>query len=534
MKRKFLSKIITTLVVVVMSTMVLSGCGKKEGNPGAGKVSDNFNATGYPVVKEGIKIKAFTQVDPQNSDYNEMTMLKNLNEKTGVKVEYECITGSVWNEKKNLVLASNDLPDIFFGGGLADSDVIKYGSQGVLIPLEELIEKYAPNIKKVFAENPEVKKSSMAADGHIYTLPYVDGYLPEDITTHIYINKKWLDKLGLKEPATTEEFQEVLRAFKEKDPNGNGKKDEIPLSYRADNVYNGDLSLAGSFGVVDNLEHLMIKDGKMLFSPMEEGYKDHIKWLNTMFKEGLVDKEVFTQDQGQYLAKGKNDVLGSFIIYGSENIVGEEKAISDYVCLKPLKGPRGDQLWGRYVKGIRPHKFAITKDNKSPEATIRWVDEFFSEEFGVEVHLGELGKVIEKADGKYKVVTPPKGVSSSQFKFQSCPGPYAPGVISKEVYENKLIQNESANRKTQAYKLYDEFATKEPLPILNFTNGDLQEISVIKTDIDNYVKEMKAKWITGQVDIESTWDKYVKKLKEMGADKYVEMYQKAYEKYKKN
>ena len=534
MNKKYLSKVVA-IVVSMMLSVSFVGCNKTEKTTSKSgeEVGGNFNPTGYPIVNEEITIRAFTQIDPQSKDFNEMKILKDLKEKTGINVVYECISGSIWNEKKNLVLASNELPDIFLGGGLSDSDVIKYGSQGVFIPLEDWIDQYAVNIKKVFEEDPSVKKSCTAADGHIYTLPYVDGYEPEDVTNHMFINKTWLEKLGLSVPTTTDEFYDVLKAFKEKDPNGNGEKDEIPFTYRVGNVYNGDFSLSGAFGVLDGPEHVMIKDNKMVFSPMEEGYKEYIQWTQKLYSEGLIDKEIFTQDQGQYLAKGKMDVVGGFVIYSSDNMVGEERADKDFTVLQPLEGPNGDRLWGRYVKGIRPHKVAITKENQNVEATIRWIDEFFDEEFGVESHLGEIGKVILKEGDKYKVATPPEGVTAAQFKFENSAGPFAPGIVSKEVYRNCLIQNKSAERKTKAYELYDEFATQSPLPIMSFTNAQLNEIATIKADIDTYVEEMKAKWITGQSNIEKDWEDYKNTLKKMQVDRYVELYQEAYDLYQK-
>lgn len=532
MKRKLIKRL-SLLITVALTFSSLVGCGanKNEAETSGAEISENFNATGMPIVNDQIVIKAFTQIDPLNKDYNEMSVLDKFDEGTGVDVQYECINAKVWEEKKNLVLASGDLPDIFFGGGLSNGDIAKYGSMGVLVPLEDLIDKYAPNIKKLFDENPEIKKASTSADGHIYTLPYIDGYKPEDVVTHLFINKTWLDKLGLEVPATTDEYYEVMKEFKEKDPNGNGKADEIPLSYRVGNNYNGDFSFSGAFGVFDNMDHVMIKDGKVSYTVTDDGYKEYIKWTNKMYKEGLIDQEVFTQDQGQYVGKGKMEeqILGSFMVYNADSMVGEEQAVNDYIALKPLKGPNGDQLWGSYVKDNRGPKFAMTNANKNPEATIRWIDQFFNQEDvkALEVHLGEVGTILGEKDGKYEVVN-----SDAAAKWENCPGPYAPGIVSVDTYDNKLIANDAGKRKSKYYEEYKEFLA-EPLPLLSFTNEELTRLGELKTDLNNYIDEMKGKWTTGQSNVESDWEAYKEQLKKMGCEEYVKIYTDAYERYKK-
>lgn len=164
---------------------------------------------------------------------DETQLYLELEEQTGIDISWETYPQSAWPEKKSLLIASNDLPDAFFGNGVLTSDeVVKYGSEGILIPLEDYItEENTPNLWKIFQEYPEYKSAITAPDGHIYSLmSFEDGYM---VTTNnpIYINKAWLEAVGMDAPTTTEEFREVLRAFKEQDPNGNGQADEIPFSF---------------------------------------------------------------------------------------------------------------------------------------------------------------------------------------------------------------------------------------------------------------------------------------------------------------
>lgn len=519
--------------LLVMSAMMigggLSGCSKADkpvSNEGTGTKVEKANEEG-PVT-----LQAVAQVGPLSGDFNQMAILQRVNEEAGVNVEFECIPGTVWTEKKNLMLASNDLPDFFFGGGISDSDINKYGPLGMLLPLDDLIQ-YAPNVSAMLEKYPNVKKALTSPDGKIYTLPFYDEFLPETIPDNLFINKTWLDKLGLEIPKTTEEFYEVLKAFKTQDPNGNGKNDEIPFSYRANQVYSGDYSLSGAFGGLDNPEHIILKDGKVVFSTMEEGYKEAINWFNKLYSEGLIDQEIFTQDQSQYVGKGKNEemIVGAFILYADENYLGADRAYSDYVVLEPLIGPKGDQLWNRYNIGMYLGNFAITNANKHPEKTMEWVDKIYDEDISMQIHWGEVGKNLSKEGERYTILEAPDGMSVDEYRFKTVPAASAPGMMSDEMYD-KLEFATDKKKKIERYELYDPYAVTDILPKIRFSEEELNEKTIIDTDINNYVQEMKAKWITGESDVNADWESYKVQLEKMGVDRYVEIYQQGYERYK--
>lgn len=512
---------------------VLSGCGADtEKTTSSDKVTST--SASEPTNKEEgpISLKAVAAVGALNGDFNQMDILKRVNEETGIDVQFECIPGNVWTEKKNLMLASNDLPDFFFGGGIADTDINKYGPLGMIVALDDLLQ-YAPNAVQMLEDYPDLKKSLTSPDGKIYTLPFYDEFLPEHIPDNLFINKTWLDKLGLEIPKTTDEFYEVLKAFKEQDPNGNGKNDEIPFSYRANQVFTGDYSLSGAFGTLDNPEHIILKDGEMVFAPMEEGYKEAINWFNKLYKEGLIDAEIFTQDQSQYIAKGKNEemIVGAFIIYADENYAGADRAYNDYTVIEPLIGPNGDQLWNRYNYGMYFGNFAITNTNKHPKETMEWVDKFFDKDISMQVHWGEVGKNLSKEGDKYTILEAPDGMSVDEYRFKTVPAASAPGIMTAEMYDQLEFAIDK-KKKIERYELYDTYAEKDILPAIRFTDEELSEKAIISTDVNNYVKEMKAKWITGESDVNADWESYKEQLKKMGVDRYVEIYEQACERYK--
>lgn len=537
MRNRRVFKKIVALTLVGITSSSLFGCAQsnKDASSVVSGPDDNFNPTGYPIVDEKIELNVLVAVGPMSGDFNEMQVFKDLEEKTNIKINFEQVPPNAWAERKNLALASQDMPDIIIGGigGMSDSEVIKYSKQGIFMPLNNLIEEYAPNFKKLLADKPDLDAVVRNPEGNIYGLPFYNEQETERIPDNLFINKTWLDNLGLEMPTTTEEYYEVLKAFKTGDPNGNGKEDEIPLTYRANQTLIGDFSLFGSFGVLDNMNHLMIEDGQVLFSPIQDGYKEGIKWMNKLYTEGLIDPEVFTQDQSQYIGKGQQEemIVGSFIIFSDENYVGTERALNDYEAVLPLKGPNGDQLWNKYATGYDMNAFLITKNNKYPEATMRWADEFFTAEMSMRGIMGEVGVNLDYKDGIYTIKDAPEGSTTTEIRSKTCPAAYFFGMITSEMEDN-IVYQEDVERKKERCKAYDLYTPEEYLPVLRLTQDKLSLRANIFTDIFNYVAEMKAKWVTGELDIDATWDEYKQTLSKMSVDDYVAMYQEAYDDYK--
>ena len=235
-------KLITLLLAMSMVTTTFAGCGKEEEKVEASKQSDaasssatqvqeevsNFNAEGYPIVNEPITLDVLIQIQDSQSlaDPKDMPALQRLEELTGIKAEYELVKKADWDTKLNLRLATNDYPDVIMSiRGTVDQE--EYGvSQNVLLPLEDLVDQYMPTYKELVAsQESDSTSAQLASDGHRYTLAFKWGgeYKADSV---FFINQKWLDALKLEAPTDVESLTEVLRAFRDGDPNGNGEKDE--------------------------------------------------------------------------------------------------------------------------------------------------------------------------------------------------------------------------------------------------------------------------------------------------------------------
>ncbi|MGR6127459.1 ABC transporter substrate-binding protein [Paenibacillus sp. SER-28] len=528
-------------LLVLAGVFALSGCsgGGESKNQAVNPDQDaNFNKTGLPIVKEAVTLKMVSPKAALAPDYSKMEIFKRLEKQTNVKIDWENIPDADFAEKKNLLLASGDLPDAFYGAGFTDYDLINYGKDGTIIPLEDLIDKYAPNLRALLDRRSDIKLAITAPDGHIYGLPsWEENKLDTNPFFHV-INKNWLDKLGLKVPQTLDEYTQTLIAFKTKDPNGNGKADEIPLSFMHMQWCSDIAGIFGAFGLPDNLEHRIVREGKVIFTASQPQYKEALKYIHdNWYKQGLIDPESFTQDAAQYLAKGKtpDETLGSYVWWEVEEVVGPERS-KDYALLPPLKGPNGDQMIGRN-NGGGPGRgsFVITKENRYPAMTMRWIDQQYDPYMAAQIHWGPLDVVFKKDEkGKLVNLPLPKGVSAGEFRQKVAPGTGNPGVITFDDF-GKVVDMEPRAQKRAEYleKYYTPYMKKENYPSIFFEPDELDKINRIEPELIKYVNTQRGKFIVdGEVD--EKWDSYVKTLEKMGLNELMEIYQKGLDRYNAN
>ena len=291
--------------------------------PGLSAADGNLNMKGYPVVKQPLTLKMMGSKTATHGPWEKMLVFQEVEKKTGVHIAWETPSESMYEERKSIIFATNELPDAFFRGRLTSRELMMYGAQGMLIPLNKLIDKYAPNIKKALRDYPTVRQSITSPDGNIYCLPEIKGYEGARVNGPAWINQKWLDALNLTMPTTTAQLYTVLKAFREKDPNGNGKQDEIPLATSRNfavanqappiiHFLRGSWGL-GNRGVSGTADFDLDKKGKLRYIPVDGRYKELLAYINKLYTEGLIDKETYTQERAQFIAKGGQGVYGAVI-----------------------------------------------------------------------------------------------------------------------------------------------------------------------------------------------------------------------------
>ncbi|MEG0293717.1 MAG: extracellular solute-binding protein [Enterococcus sp.] len=500
----------------------------------------------FPVVEETLEM---TMMGPGAgmAEWKDMAVFQSMADKTNIEFSFTTPPMADFATKLNLAFASGDLPDVLFGtdaNNLTPEMEMQYGEQGILIPLEKLIEDNMPNFHKILEENPEIRKSITTPSGHIYTLPFI----PRGSTSiwprwPLWYNGEWLDALGVKElPKTTDEFYDLLVRFRDEDPNGNGKKDEIPFT---DEKMDSRLWLLGAFGLTDRtIEEI---DGTVVYAPITENYKEFLIYMNKLYSEKLIDQEVYSQSGEQKKAKGQNNQLGVFPDWYSMFTTGktEKEAINDPMFF-PLTSDINKERIAPASTRLGRATFAITSKNPSPEASLRWVDYFYTPEGSDFLNVGPEGALWEYAENdqgeRVRVftegvdidntedwrskVTPDYGIPVPKMSFPGSEKTYTPIIANAndkvDTSFNDFIE-EQTNEKIEPF-------AKVTFPLLYLTTEESEKVRDIATDLKAYVEQMEAKFITGLEPIEN-WDKYVETIEGMDVATYVEVYQGAYDRW---
>lgn len=539
MKFKWLSM----LMAAVISTGLIAGCSSNspeaaEGNETpAAAASDNLNETGFPIVKEPIQLAMMTSKAPTTANnWNETMLWQEYAKMTNINVDFQLVASDAMAEKRNLAMASGEYPDAFFIGGWSTNDLMKYGGQGSFIPLNDLIDKYAPNLKAIMDQYPEVRKALTMPDGNIYSMPNM--FDPEFTSVRmggkLFLKQEWLDALGMAEPATTEEFYNFLVAVKNTDLNKNGQQDEIPI---------GSTTLAtlvnhfkGAFGLGNRgTAHAMVDMGdnnELRFIPTDERYKEFLEYFNKLWTEGLIDPDILVneKEQNKFYAKGAEGVYGAIKITSPFTLMNQ----TGYIGAPAMEGPRGDKLYSEFRPPVAgPGAFVITDKNKYPAETVRWMDYFYGEEGNKMFFMGFKDKsYIENADGTVEytdeILKNPDGLTFEQalVKYVTWPGGGYPGIVRAKFFKGAegLPESLEAAEKAEAY------IPEEIWPTFTFTEEESATMDALSTDITTYVNEMRTKFITGDTPM-TEWDNYVKTIEQMGLKDYMEIYKAAYERY---
>jgi putative aldouronate transport system substrate-binding protein len=551
----------------------LSAVGKPvKGGPKTTPRTDIIYPEGYvgpiashkgPVTTERATLTVVVPQDVQVGDWSKNEFSKWYEKRTNVHVNFKEVAGSTnsaSNElmtKVNAIISSGDLPDVFMlpsPNNFSPSLLELYGrNQKLFIPLNDIIDQYCPETQRMFKEYPDTKQTYSLSDGKIYSMPNInDCFHCKAGNDRAWIYTPWLEKLGLKMPETLDEFEEVLKAFKNKDPNGNGKHDEIPFTVGA-NTTTFDQFIMGSFlynpGQDGTTPWLVVDHGKIESVFDKDGWRQGLQYLNKLYKQGLIPKESFTRTNEQVLRLGnaKTPVLGAVRDYYWASFMdiietGEHPRYKDYTCIPTLKGPNGFRTaaWNYYSPyGIG--NFVITRSSKIPEIAGMWADGLYELESIIRNYAGVEGTEWRWArKGE-------KGINGKQALYSDItvwpPKPNRAWIQNAIMYRSdnfRLGQETDAKHPTFEKLLYEDTKSayyplrekqENQLPPLAMSADDAGDIADLQVTITNYVLQSMTKFIQGKPDpnSDSAWNNYLSTLKKMNLSKYLDVNQRAYD-----
>ena len=493
--------------------------------------------TSFPLTTEHEQLHIMVNNSSYQPDFGQVKMWQEYAEMTGVDIVWENIPAGTATEKLNMAFASNQLPDVFLKFNISANNQIKFGStEGYLVNLAEndLLPTYAPNFYAYMKAHPTVESSITLPDGAIYSFPQIIESIPNKVAAKMFINKTWLDKLNLEMPTTTEELYPVLKAFNEKDPNRNGEADEIPFS--APNFNYIYYSLIGAFGggnrgVHDTLVDADPETGYPRILGASDAWKEMLQYCNKLYTEGLLDNGIFTMKSAQFTASAAEDKLGVFVYTNFSNV--PENISANFVGLnEALEGPHGDKIWFPVRSDLHSiGNWVITTACKNVPLALQFVDYFYTEE-GVKFFFygGEGTCHVIDEEGKCQFVPAVQEAVDGGIGFDAAVAPYVTcgGSNPVIVMEEYFYGGESKPVPAAAAHAMVPYFPEEIWPIFTYTEEESDEASVIRTDINGYVNNMRAKFVTGEESFDN-WDAYVKQIESMDAARLCEIVNQAYQ-----
>jgi putative aldouronate transport system substrate-binding protein len=546
-------KVLALILSGVLCISVLSGCTEDDKNvsnspspsvsnpaspsasPSAVTTPDYMNATGYPITKEPVTIKALGQKDPGGTEWGDLRLFQEMEKITNIKFDFELVETTNFSEKKNLALATGQYPDVIIRNHSQIMDEELYGPQGTFIDLAPLIDQYSPNLKALMEKEPQVKPSITSLDGSIYGLPYFCRTATRNPHT-CYMNGIWLDNLGISEPKTTDEFYEMLKAFKEKDANKDGDpNNEIPWSASRVNSPADPFLMSAFTGSVANStrKYFDVMEGKVVYAPVLDGFKEYLEYCNKLYKEDLMDPETFTQTSQQWQAKAKSGNVGVFNV--SPTIM-DPNSTDRYITLEPLTSSTNSLKVVPDDDLVYTTAAVITDKCMYPEALIRYFDIWFAdEEHAVEGicgttlfvgYEGEHWKYTDDTKKKYEMILPIKNIIDLNKEITVTE--YLPGYLdfTASPTGSKFMEMKVSETWAKQYPY-----VREAFPAnIRYTSEETEKLSVAENDLFTYTVQMETKFVTGEESLEN-YDKFVEELDKIGLSDIIKIKQNAYDRW---
>ena len=525
----------------------------------SGEVAEElyYSTTDYfPICEEPITITVAGR-NQGTTNWNETEFVQVIEEQMGIKMECTQYESDVWSTQLTLMMSSDDLPDLFGGMYTNIAEINNYGIEGYLLPLNKYLD-IMPNFAAFLDEHPDYKVAITASDGNIYGLPKYEanpiGKLPRT-----FINKTWLENLGLEKPTNVDELYEVLKAFKEQDANGNGDpNDEIPLTGGWANLKN----FLPAFGIFSNdmtYSPYVDEGGTVVLGQATENYKEMLKYLKKLYDEGLYEADALVQTDAEMRVKFQEDRAGMTTCGAAPFVLASQPNSYDqnWYALMGLTSDMNDTRTAVYNSGVTTNvRIAVSAETEYPEAICRLIDFFYTDEGVIACSNGFLGvssveEPVEGLDGYFVVSMrsdydkdyPGEYASAEEYRYKKAiinEAFVAVTSFEKTSYEIKSLLSEEELYALPDSDTYQNWATLVELarrectavdafPNLVYTDEESDARTTLLTDIKMYIEQAFGQFITGEIDIDADWDTYIGTLEQMGMKKLIEIEQAAYD-----
>lgn len=480
----------------------------------------------YPWHEESVVLKLVRNVDVDITragitSYAEAPGFKAWQEQTGITID---ITETADDTALKLLLSSGDLPDIivaenaFYAGGQ-----LKMAEDGLAIPLTDEFANLAPDFWSFITSDDVYFNSLKQADGEIYCF---QGFFFKDSPYRAWrgmmVRQDFLDKVSLEPPTTIDEFTAMLRAFKD------DLGVETPLMSFSGNFPRmmSDGNLTAAFGLPNSIGYQI--DGVYHFGAYEPAYKDALTYLNILYNEGLMDKNFAVTDEPTAQSSVMEGKTGA-IYAAASRILNMTSAVNDGVFkltgLPPFTKNKGEVAISGMTDPVMVSTASwITEDCDNVPAACAFLNFLYTEPGNTLYNFGIEGESFEYVDGKPKftelMTKNPDGYSLDPMIRK-----YGTLNFSGVQDLGMSAQRFPLQEQIDAYAAWSSHTADKYMIVNNATLAEyMNEEATLWTDIDTYINEMRARFISGQEPL-SNFDNYISTLKNMGMDRLIEIRQ---------
>lgn len=563
------SKFAAASLTAVLAAGMLAGCGSGQGSTTESTTADSASVSSAAETSEttasetsaaesgDTPVLTVAFMENEKGEYSGKNYAINwIEQQMGVKLEFVALPSDFGDAetKLNLMLSSGDYPDIICYS-MDKQKMVKFGQEGIFIPLNDYFEKDGTNLKAIFEKRPQYEKLAYAPDGNMYGFISINECYHCQAYPKLWYNSEWLDSLGLKEPTTTDELKDVLMAVKNSDYNGNGKADEIALTGSPDWDCQAEWWLMNCFEPCDKTTLCHLEDGKVVFSCNTDNFRKGLEYMNDLYENGLLDPTMFSQssDQMQQVIRSDNKLVFAYAAdhFGMGIDLNDAHLNEITHAMLPVKSETGAQyqLHNDYVDMTSGFTWFITDACKDPELAFKVGDFLLGDECSMVQMYGEEGKywgkldtpeksIMDGVDAVYWVDPAYTSIDNDDYnkntwwtglydqlaEFRASMSPVPDDMYAASSYEARLYQE---TEKVVPY-FYPEYLPKD---IFFEDQDNSEQFATLQTSLQEYVKTSMAQFITGEMDIEKDWDSYVQTLNDYGVDQYVQLYQSAYDEY---
>lgn len=549
MKTRIAKRLLAMVFCVALAGTGTACSNDKQSDAPVQKAELNEPGT-FPISKEKITLTIGVEQNQNVQDWETNALTKELEEKANVDLKFEIFPAADAASKISARIASQTkLPDIL---ALGTTSLEPYIDTGIFQRTTDYYND--PNMAYYFNQrlesNPEQKEFLMqnakSPDGEIYGIFRYSPEIGNEYPNRMWINKTWLDKLGLPIPTTTEEYYNTLKAFVEQDPNGNGQKDEIGLIGSTNGwSQKPQDTLMNAFTYIDTRYNYLTADqGKLSVAYTKPEYKKGLEYLNQLVTEGLLSPLSFTQDSNQLKTIAENpecQLVGSLVAGSLSFYTADSQRKKDFVPMPPLTGPDG-ACFATYLPTMPGVPVWITKYCANPEAAFRMLDYMYEENMSMWQRFGvpEVDWTTD-VDGLKGVYEDSLGVGCGFKQINDIMGsqnslwqnvlPSYREMLSPLSMQGIAMPDNPYDYTVLTANAVPAHLNKHPEEIINrivYTTEGTSQINDILASLNTFRNESVARFIVGDKPF-SEWEAYLSELDKIGLPEFIKISQEAYE-----